>query len=162
MPSDFKEGASKNDSFVLPEGLVDQLLRVAADIRENAYAPYSSFRVGAAVLADDGRIFAGANVENASYGATICAERAAIFSAVSAGVRKIRSIAIIAAYPMPIPPCGMCRQVMSEFGKNIIVIMANTAGDRRVETIDSLLPHAFDLTSAGEANGKKPKTVKWT
>jgi cytidine deaminase len=123
----------------------DELISAAAQARENAYAPYSRFKVGAAVLAEDGRIFTGSNVENASYGATMCAERSAIFGAISAGARKIKALAVIADYPKPVPPCGMCRQVLAEFGSDIDVVMANTAGQKRMENIATLLPLAFEL-----------------
>ncbi len=135
----------KVQDLELPAQSVDRLLEAAADARKNAYAPYSRFYVGAAVLTEDGRIFSGTNVENASYGATMCAERAAIFSAVSSGARKIEAIAIIADYPTPIPPCGICRQVLSEFGPDIQVVMANTKGEKRITTIATLLPFAFEL-----------------
>lgn len=123
----------------------DALVDAATKVRRNAYAPYSKFKVGAAVLTDDGRTFTGTNVENASYGATMCAERSAIFSAISGGAKSIKALAVIADYPQPVPPCGMCRQVLSEMGKGAQVIMANTAGVRRAETTESLLPLGFEL-----------------
>ncbi len=137
--------SSKVKNPELPSELVDRLVHAATEARKKAYAPYSRFHVGAALLTDDGRIFSGANVENASYGATMCAERAAIFGAVTAGCRKIEALAIVADYPAPVPPCGICRQVLSEFGRDTQVIMSNTNGDRRVETIETLLPFAFEL-----------------
>lgn len=126
------------------------LLVAAFEARKNAYARYSSFKVGAAALTKDGSIFKGCNVENASYGATICAERAAIFNLVSAGHSSIIAIAVIAEYQSPIPPCGMCRQVIAEFGKDILILMSNTAGDVMVESIEALLPKVFGLRKAGE------------
>lgn len=135
----------RGNEVVLTSEVADELVRAATDARKNAYAPYSRFEVGAAVLTEDGRIFSGANVENASYGATMCAERSAIFSAISAGARRINAIAITADYPEPVAPCGICRQVLSEFGRGIKVLMTNTDGAKRVETIENLLPFAFEL-----------------
>lgn len=138
----------------LPEGLSNDvataLLSAALRARTNAYAPYSSFAVGAAVLTDDGRIFSGSNVENASYGATICAERAAIFSAVGAGYRSISAVAVVAEYSTPIPPCGMCRQVIAEFSSDAVVLMANTDGVVTIRSMHYLLPSAFNLPKRRE------------
>jgi cytidine deaminase len=135
----------KSKTLDLPPQMADKLVEVAAQVRRNSYSPYSGFSVGAAVLTEDGRIFSGTNVENASYGATMCAERSAIFSAISAGAKRIEAIAIIADYPKPVPPCGMCRQVLSEVGKGAQVVMANTVGARRIETIETLMPFGFEL-----------------
>ncbi len=98
-----------------------RLLDAARDASTRAYAPYSRFHVGAAVLADDGRVFTAANVENASYGLTSCAERNAVFAAVSAGVRVIIAVAIHTPTDASVSPCGACRQVISEFGRTVIV-----------------------------------------
>ena len=116
-----------------------ELIERAIEMAQMAYAPYSRFQVGAAVLAESGKIYGGANVENASYGATICAERNAIFAAVNAGERKLKAIAVTAT------PCGMCRQVMREFcdPKAFKVIVAKTADDYRVFTLEELLPESF-------------------
>ena len=115
------------------------LIERAIEMSKVAYAPYSHFQVGAAVLAESGKIYGGANVENASYGATICAERSAIFAAVNAGERKLVSIAVTAT------PCGMCRQVMREFAdsKSFKVIVVKSAENYRVFTLDQLLPESF-------------------
>ena len=104
-----------------------------------AYAPYSRFHVGAAVLAESGKVYGGANVENASYGATICAERCAVAAAVNAGERKLAAIAVTAT------PCGMCRQVLREFcdPKTFKVIVAKSAEDYKVFTLQELLPESF-------------------
>jgi cytidine deaminase len=118
-----------------------QLLEAARSARGRAYAPYSSFRVGAAVLADD-QIFAGCNVENASYGLTICAERVAVFAAIAAGHRQIEAVAVATEAPAPTAPCGACRQVLHEFGPDMTVLIA--AGDEVVATtLRALLPMAF-------------------
>ena len=116
-----------------------ELIERAIEMAKMAYAPYSHFQVGAAVLAESGKIYGGANVENASYGATICAERNAIAAAVNAGERKLKAIAVTAT------PCGMCRQVMREFcdPKAFKVIVAKTADDCKVFTLEELLPESF-------------------
>lgn len=119
-----------------------ELVARAAEFRSRAYAPYSGFAVGAALLARSGNIYGGVNVENASYPVGICAERAAIAAAVTAGEREFEALAVIADSPAPCVPCGMCRQVLVEF-PIARVILANTAGDLRVLTPAELLPHAF-------------------
>jgi len=111
----------------------------------HAYAPYSHFAVGAAVLAASGKIYSGSNVENASYGLTNCAERTAIFKAVSEGERGFTTLAVIADSPHPASPCGACRQVMAEFGISQ-VIMCNTKGDKQMVSLAKLLPSAFTKT----------------
>ena len=121
------------------------LLDAARKARKEAYAPYSKFAVGAAVLTENGEVFTGCNIENASYGATICAERVAIFKAISAGHKLIKSLAVVADHPEPIAPCGICRQVMSEFGPDADVFMANTKGHTRTANMKELLPIAFEL-----------------
>ena len=119
-----------------------ELIARAADFRRRAYAPYSGFAVGAALLGRSGRIYGGVNIENASYPVGICAERAAIAAAVTAGEREFEALAVIADSPDVCAPCGMCRQVLMEFPIERI-ILANTAGDLRVLTPAALLPHAF-------------------
>jgi cytidine deaminase len=124
--------------------LREKLVSEARGAREQAYAPYShDFKVGAAVLTEEGEIFTGCNIENASFGATICAERVAVFKAVASGHRSIRAVAVIADTPDPISPCGICRQVIAEFGADADILMANTAGDTRVSGMRELLPAAF-------------------
>ena len=120
------------------------LIQKAAEARQHAYAPYSKFLVGAALLCEDGSVYTGCNVENASYGLTNCAERTAIFKAVSDGKRRFRAIAIVLAGEPS--PCGACRQVIYEFGKDIEVILASSdrlQGPHRVLAISELLPGAF-------------------
>lgn len=131
---------------MLDADLRERLLSEARKAREQAYAPYSgNFRVGAAVLTESGEIFSGCNVENASFGATVCAERVAVFKAVAAGHRRIEAVAVIAEMPEPVPPCGICRQVIVEFGSDAEVIMGNTAGDRRISNMRELLPSVFEF-----------------
>lgn len=122
-----------------------QLLRAAEAASQQAYAPYSKFAVGAAVQAADGRVFTGCNVENASYGLTNCAERSAVFAAVSAGATKLVAVAIYTPTPQPASPCGACRQVLSEFSQRMKVIVG-CKGDQVAEyDLADLLPHAFEF-----------------
>ncbi len=123
------------------------LLDHARDASTRAYAPYSRFRVGAAVLADDGRVFTAANVENASYGLTSCAERNAVFAAVSAGVRAIVAVAIHTPTGEPVSPCGACRQVIFEFGPDARIVSCCDGDATRHWAIDALLPGAFGPNS---------------
>jgi cytidine deaminase len=132
---------------MLDEMVRQELLDRARHARELAYAPYSNFRVGAAVLTTAGEIFAGANIENASLGATICAERVAIFTAVAAGRHRFTALAVMADTPDPVPPCGLCLQVIAEFSPDCAVIMANTAGRWRLLPLKELLPLPFRLSS---------------
>ncbi len=118
-----------------------ELIRMAAEARERAYAPYSGFAVGAALLTRSGRVFVGCNVENASYGLTICAERVAVFRAVCAGEREFEAIAVVTANA--VSPCGACRQVLREFSADMRVIIADTSGHQRESTLDQLLPDGF-------------------
>ena len=122
----------------------DQLVRAASYARENAYPPYSGFKVGAALEDAAGRVHTGCNVENASYGLTVCAERVALWKAMSEGVRIFRRIAVVTAADTLTPPCGACRQLLWEFCGNIEVILGNLRGDSRVIHMADLLPDAFD------------------
>lgn len=115
-----------------------------------SYSPYSKFRVGAAVLAGSGRIYAGCNVENASYGLCNCAERTAIFTAAAAGERRLRAVAVYTATARPTAPCGACRQVIHEFGPDALVLCLCDSPERLETSLPQLLPHAFgpsDLAS---------------
>ncbi|HTP43925.1 MAG TPA: cytidine deaminase [Candidatus Acidoferrum sp.] len=122
----------------------DLLIAAAKQARENAHAPYSNFRVGAALRAKSGRVFTGCNVENATLGLTCCAERTAIFKAVSEGERGFDAIAVVADTETLTPPCGACRQIIWEFCGDVPVIMSNLAGKVLHEKMSSLLPRAFD------------------
>ncbi len=122
--------------------MTDSLVDAARAVQQHAYAPYSHFRVGAAIEADDGGVFVGCNVENASYGLTICAERAAVAAAVSAGVRRIRRAVVVTDADPPAAPCGACRQVLSEFGADMTVDAVGPARSNRWSLRD-LLPAAF-------------------
>lgn len=123
-------------------GMDDEaLIQVAREAREQAYAPYSRFKVGAALLTRSGGVYRGANVENASYGLTICAERAAVFGAVAAGERAFEAIAVVSETGAS--PCGACRQVLREFGSDLRVIVADLQGNRRQYTLSALLPDDF-------------------
>src|SRR6516162_4778763 len=107
---------------MIADDLVQELVRAARAASERAYCPYSHFPVGAAVLTEAGRVFAGCNVENASYGLTVCAERSAVFQAVAAGERHVRAVVIYTPTPRPTAPCGACRQVLNEFGPDALVV----------------------------------------
>jgi cytidine deaminase len=120
-----------------------ELISIAMKAKENAYVPYSNFRVGAALLTKDGRIYTGCNVENASFGATNCAERTAIFKAVSEGNRDFEAIAVNADMEQLTYPCGICRQVMVEFSKDLKLYISNKHGDYKEYTLNELLPGAF-------------------
>jgi cytidine deaminase len=122
----------------------DALIAAAKQARENAHAPYSNFRVGAALRAKSGRVFSGCNVENATLGLTCCAERTAIFKAISEGERGFEAIAVVADTDTLTPPCGACRQIIWEFCGDVPVIMANLKGKVLEERMANLLPRAFD------------------
>lgn len=124
----------------------NRLIEAAKQARKNAYAPYSGdFKVGAAVVTEDGSVFEGCNIENSSFGATICAERVAIFKAICEGFRKIRALAVVTQSTSPDPPCGLCLQVLAEFSDDAEVIMLNTSGNTKTSNIRRLLPASFKL-----------------
>ena len=133
---------------------MDQLIAQSKVARENAYVPYSKFKVGAALLTEDGKVYHGCNIENASYSMTNCAERTAFFKAVSEGMTKFTAIAIVADTPGPVSPCGACRQVMAEFcSQTMPVYLTNLNGDVQQTTVGDLLPGAF--TSEDMENAAK-------
>jgi cytidine deaminase len=127
---------------------ISRLCEAAQAAAAHAYCPFSKFAVGAAALAEDGEIFAGCNIENASYGLTLCAERVAVAAAVAAGRRKIKAMAIYTPTPQPHPPCGACRQFIAEFGPQAEVISTCQGESAILWQLDDLLPSAFRLDCA--------------
>ncbi len=135
-----------------------KLLTAARKVRAKAYAPHSDFRVGAAVLGSDGRIYSGCNVENSSLGLTCCAERNAIFAMVAAGERTIREVLVIGDTAEYLPPCGACRQVIAEFADpSVVVHMCNKAGGSRDLTVAELVPIIFRLKKGRPKRSKRPQ-----
>lgn len=130
-----------------------ELMKMALEARQNAYAPYSHFAVGAALLAESGRVYTGCNIENASYGLTCCAERNAIFAAVGAGERRFKMLAVAADSPEPLAPCGACRQVIAEFGIPLVV-MGNLKEATKTMTAEELLPYGFGQESMNNKGEK--------
>jgi cytidine deaminase len=124
----------------------DALVEAALKARENAHAPYSMFKVGAALEDGEGRIFTGCNVENATFGLTICAERVAVVKAISEGAKGFRRIAVVADTEGLTPPCGACRQILWEFCGDAEVTMANLRGQRETISLSEIFPRAFDGT----------------
>ena len=126
-----------------------ELMKIALEARQNAYAPYSHFAVGAALLAESGKVYTGCNIENASYGLTCCAERNAIFAAVGAGERRFKMLAVAADSPEPVAPCGACRQVIADTEKRqgapIRLILCGACSATVVESARALLPFTFEL-----------------
>ena len=132
-----------------PDAASTALIETARAARLHAHAPFSRFQVGAALLAADDRIFAGCNVENATYGLTVCAERVAVFKAVSEGYHSFTRIAVVADTDEPTPPCGACRQILWEFGGDLEVILANLTDCKAVHRLRDLLPYPFDARLLG-------------
>ena len=122
----------------------DTLVAAARNARENAHAPFSNFRVGAALRASSGRIYTGCNVENSTYGLTVCAERVAIFKAISEGERGFDAIAVVTQTDVLTPPCGACRQIIWEFCGDIPVVLANLQGKSEIHKMSALFPRPFD------------------
>jgi cytidine deaminase len=122
----------------------DKLVAAAKAARENAHAPYSNFRVGAALRAKSGQVYTGCNVENSTYGLTVCAERVAIFKAISEGERGFDAIAVVADTETLTPPCGACRQLIWEFCGEVDIILANLKGQAEVVRTSAILPRPFD------------------
>jgi cytidine deaminase len=125
----------------------EQLIELALQARQKAYAPYSNFKVGAALLASNGKIFTGCNIENATYGLTVCAERVALWKAISEGEREFVRIAVASESAAPASPCGACRQLLWEFCGDIEVILATPSGFRESHRLASLYPKPFDERS---------------
>lgn len=130
---------------------ISELIEMATKAKSNAYVPYSKFRVGAAVLMEDGSVYTGCNIESASYSPTICAERTAIFKAVSEGKKSIKIIAIVGDGEFTYP-CGVCRQVIREFGKDAKIVIAKSKDEYREYTLNELLPHSFGPEDLQNAN----------
>lgn len=130
-----------------------ELMKIARKARQNAYAPYSHFAVGAALLAESGKVYTGCNIENASYGLTCCAERNAIFAAVGTGERRFKMLAVAADSPEPVAPCGACRQVIAEFGIPLVV-MGNLKEATKTMTAEELLPYGFGQESMNNKGEK--------
>ncbi|WP_406944039.1 cytidine deaminase [Halobacillus sp. SY10] len=129
----------------------NQLINEAKKIREKAYVPYSKFPVGAALVTKDGTLYTGCNIENAAYPVTCCAERVAIFKAVSDGHDKFKELAVVADTKRPVPPCGSCRQVMSEFFQSDVKIhTTNLHGDTKTFTMEEILPFSFSSADLSE------------
>jgi cytidine deaminase len=125
---------------------MDALLHAAIEAREHAHAPFSNFKVGAAVEAEDGRIYTGCNIENATYGLTLCAERVAVFKAVSEGARKFKRIAVAADTGTLTPPCGACRQILWEFCGDAELTLVNLEGKSETIRMKDIFPRPFDAS----------------
>lgn len=117
-------------------------IQAAREVREHAYAPYSNFKVGAALVAEDGQVFTGCNVENLSFGLTMCAERVAIGKAIAAGVRRFTAVAVVADTEKPVSPCGACRQVLAEFAPDLKIILSTLDGKVEEFSLSELFPRA--------------------
>jgi cytidine deaminase len=122
------------------------LIDAARDVRQKAHAPFSNFKVGAAIEDEHGNIFTGCNVENASYGLTICAERVAVFKAISEGAGKLVRIAVVADTPVLTPPCGACRQILWEFMGDVDITLANLNKQQETVKLSAIFPRAFDAS----------------
>jgi len=122
---------------------IGELIGIAKDVMKNAYVPYSNFKVGAALLTKSGKIYTGVNVENSSFGLTNCAERTAMFKAISEGEREFETLVVVADTEEPVSPCGACRQVMAEFG-DFEVVLTNLKGDIVQTSVNQLLPYSFN------------------
>jgi cytidine deaminase len=128
----------------LSEDSLGELIEIAKGARHRSVAPFSSFLVGAALRTKDGKVYTGCNVESASYGLTVCAERVAIWKALSEGERDFTELAVVADTESLTPPCGTCRQIIWEFCKQATIVLANLHGDHQIVSIGELLPRAFD------------------
>jgi len=133
----------------------EQLVATATGARERSVAPFSNFKVGAALQTKAGKVFTGCNIESASYGLTVCAERVAIWKALSEGERDFTDLVIVADTETLTPPCGTCRQIIWEFAKHAKIVLANLRGQREEVHIIDLLPRAFDARFLKEASGRK-------
>jgi cytidine deaminase len=125
---------------------MDPLTQAAFEVRERAHAPFSHFKVGAAIEDENGRIFTGCNVENATYGLTICAERVAVVKAISEGAGKLKRIVVVADTPSLTPPCGACRQILWEFCGDAELTLVNLAGKQETTSMKEIFPRPFDAS----------------
>jgi cytidine deaminase len=138
----------------LSEQDFQSLIQAASDARQHAVAPFSGFLVGAAVKTDTGKVYTGCNVESASYGLTVCAERVAIWKALSEGEKNFTELAVIADTETLTPPCGTCRQIIWEFARGATIVFANLNGKREIFRVADLLPRAFDARFLAGTNKK--------
>jgi cytidine deaminase len=125
---------------------MDPLIEAAREVRKRAHAPYSNFKVGAAIEDENGRVFTGCNVENASYGLSMCAERAAVLKAISEGAGKLKRIAVVADTETLTPPCGACRQILWEFCRDAELTMANLSDKQETVSVEQIFPRPFDAS----------------
>ena len=139
----------------MSEESLQELLETAKAARLRSIAPFSNFLVGAAVKTDEGKVYIGCNVESASYGLTVCAERVAIWKALSEGERHFTELAVVADTDTLTPPCGTCRQIIWEFAKNATIVLGNLQGESQIVSIKELLPRAFDARFLSAAKAKK-------
>lgn len=148
----------------MTEAELEPLKEAALKALEHAYAPYSGYRVGAALLDVDGRVFTGCNVENAAFSPTLCAERVAVGKAVEAGSREFVAVVVATLSSPPATPCGVCRQVLREFGRELEIICVNPVGERRTHRLEELLPHGFsgeDLNHTEQETDHEQLALKW-
>ena len=139
----------------MSEESLESLVETATEVRMQSLAPFSNFLVGAAVRAENGKVYTGCNIESASYGLTVCAERVAIWKALSEGERRFTELAVVADTESLTPPCGTCRQIIWEFAKHATIVLANLRGLRETVIIKDLLPRAFDARFLKEVMGQK-------
>ena len=139
----------------MSEESLQELLETAKAARLRSIAPFSNFLVGAAVKTDKGKVYIGSNIESASYGLTVCAERVAIWKALSEGERQFTELAIVADTDTLTPPCGTCRQIIWEFAKNATIVLGNLQGETQIVSIRELLPRAFDARFLSAAKAKR-------
>lgn len=139
----------------MSEESLQSLIKTATEVRLQSLAPFSNFLVGAAVRAENGKVYTGCNIESASYGLTVCAERVAIWKALSEGERHFTELAVVADTESLTPPCGTCRQIIWEFAKQATIVLANLRGQQETVSIKDLLPRAFDARFLKEVMGHK-------
>jgi len=134
---------------------MEDIIAIANVARDRSLAPFSNFHVGAAIETEDGKVYTGCNIESASYGLTVCAERVAIWKALSEGERHFKRLAIVADTETLTPPCGTCRQIIWEFARDATIVLANLSGEQEIIQMRDLLPRAFDVRFLKEASRRK-------